>query len=515
VESQEAFDQLKNEVEAWVASIMPDGFPKTPMPGKNETKVIREAVTGYQVLQPHEYLVLDSPLLQRLRYIHQTALAYLVYPTANHTRFDHSLGCAKIAQQLGEKIIPVGEKVLVDKKTRIAELRLAALLHDVGHCFFSHLSESIMQSHFRDLYIAAKRAPQFKGRNLGLAEINSYLIVKSERFHAFLDRVVHYYPDFDKLDLDNVAQLIIRAPVDELAFMGDIISGPFDADKLDYLVRDCYFCGIRADVDVERVLVSAGLLDRDRFPSTKPEWSKRYLVMLSAGESILEQITFNRMLLYPAIYHHHKVRAIECMIKSIFEIIWKDPDKMKDDRLKFQNIRDFYELTDFEFLALAAAEPRLKPIVDRLMERDLFKRCLVISLPYLKQAGNFMDLLKKSSEDYPEELRRLREIIWAELSRDKRVSIHDLWVDIPKPPTSIAKDPDSVGTRKMLRLRDFFPYPEWVTSYEVNKWKGHVFSISDSCTRHEVNETAIEVFKDHPYHLEFDERATEECKIPS
>jgi HD superfamily phosphohydrolase len=512
VETEEAFDQLKGEVDAWVASIKWDDYPKPPMPKPDETKVIREAVTGYQVLKPHEYLILDSPLLQRLRYIHQTALAYLVYPTANHTRFDHSLGCAKIAQQLGEKIIP-GEE------TRIAELRLAALLHDVGHTFFSHLSETIMSSRFRDLYIAVKKAPQFTGRDLGLAEIISYLIIKSPPFHAFLDKVVHYYHDFRMLDLDNVAQLIIRAPVDERAFMGDIISGPFDADKLDYLVRDCNFCGIRADVDVERVLVSAALLDRERFPSSRPRWRKCYLVMKSGGISILEQITFNKMLLYPAIYHHHKVRAIECMIKSIFEIIWEDPVKIKNDHLKFQNIRDFYELTDFKFLALAATEPRLKPIVDRLMERDLFKRCLVICRPYLKQEGNFMDLYKKSSENYPEELRRIREAIWAELPKGKRDSIHDLWVDIPKLPTSIAKDPDSawidIGTRKMLRLRDFFPYPAWVTSYEANKWKGHVFSISDPGTRRAVNDVAKRVFKEKPYYIEFDERATKECKIPS
>jgi len=512
VESEKAFAQLKGEVDALVARIMPDGYPKTPMPGKNETKVIREAVTGYQVLKPHEYLILDSPLLQRLRYIHQTALAYLVYPTANHTRFDHSLGCAKIAQQLGEKVIP-GDKI------RITELRLAALLHDVGHTFFSHLSESIMQSRFRDLYLSVKRAPQFKRRDLGLAEMISYLIVKSERFHAFLDRVVHHYRDFRKLDLDEVAQLIIGTPEDERAFMGNIISGPFDADKLDYLVRDCHFCGIRADVDVERVLVSAALLDRRSFPSSHPDWIERHLVMKSGGVSILEQITFNRMLLYPAIYHHHKIRAIECMIKSIFEIIWEDPDKITDDHLKFENIRDFYRLTDYQFLSLAAEQPRLKPTVDRLTKRDLFKRCLVISRPYLKQPlGNFMNLVRKTSEDYPEELRRLREIIWAELPKDKRGSIHDLWVDIPKPPTSIAKDPDrawvDIGIKEMLRLRDFFPYPEWVTSYEANKWKGHVFSISDPRTRHAVNETAIKVFKDHPYKLEFAERATKECKIP-
>ncbi len=292
MQSEEAFAKLKNEVDTWVASIMPDDYPKSPMRGKDKQKVIREAVLGYQVLQPHEYLVLDSPPLQRLRYIHQTALAYLVYPTANHTRFDHSLGCAKIAQQIGEKVLPV------NKKARRAELRLAALLHDVGHTFFSHLSESIMQSRFHDIYPAVKRAPQFKGHELGLGQIISYLIVKSERFSTFLDRVVHHYHDYRKVDLNNVAQLIIGTPDDELAYMGDIITGPFDADKLDYLVRDCQFCGIRADVDVERVLVSVGRLDRRSFPSSDPKWRKRYLVMKSAGESILEQVTFNKMLLY-------------------------------------------------------------------------------------------------------------------------------------------------------------------------------------------------------------------------
>ena len=219
MDSEAAFAQLKGEVDAWVAQVLPDSYPKLPLPSKDDTKVIREAVTGYQVLYPHEYIILDCPLLQRLRFIHQTALAYLVYPTANHTRFDHSLGCAKIAQEMGEHIIPRQE-------THIAELRLAALLHDVGHAFFSHLSESIMQSHFRDLYLSVKQYPTFKGLDLGLGEILSYLVVKSERFQTFLDRVVHHYPKYGKLDLNNVAQLIIHAPSNELAFMEDIISGP-------------------------------------------------------------------------------------------------------------------------------------------------------------------------------------------------------------------------------------------------------------------------------------------------
>jgi len=189
LDSNVALAQLKGEVDAWVTQVLPAVYPKLPLPSQNDTKVIREAVTGYQVLQPHEYIILDCPLMQRLRFIHQTALAYLVYPTANHTRFDHSLGCAKIAQEIGEHIIP-------DKKTNIAELRLAALLHDIGHSFFSHLSESIMQSRFHDLYLSVKRAPTFKDLDLGLGEILSYLVVKSERFQQFIDSVVHHYPKY-------------------------------------------------------------------------------------------------------------------------------------------------------------------------------------------------------------------------------------------------------------------------------------------------------------------------------
>lgn len=511
MDSEEAYAQIKGEVDAWVAQVLPNSYPKLPLPSQDDTKIIREAVTGYQVLYPHEYIILDCPLLQRLRFIHQTALAYLVYPTANHTRFDHTLGCAKIAQEIGEHIIPRQEM-------HIAELRLAALLHDVGHALFSHLSESIMQSHFRDLYLSVKQYPTFKGLDLGFGEILSYLIVKSERFQTLLDNVVHHYPKYEKLDLNNVVQLIIHAPANELAFMGDIISGPYDADKLDYLVRDCYFCGIRADVDVERIFVSVTLLDRKRFRSSDPKWVKRYLVMKSGGVSILEQVTFNKMLLFPAVYHHHKIRAIECMVRSIFEIIWEDPDKIANKRLRFESINDFFQLTDLQFLTLAEMEPRLKPIIDRLTHRELLERCLVISKRYLKSLGNFMDLYKKSSEDYPDELWQLRNDIWQEIPADRRGKIHDLWVDIPKPPTSIAKDPDrawiDIGTRKLLRLSDFFPYPEWVTSYEANKWKGYVFSLPDPSTRWLVNEATIRVLRAKPYYLKFDKRATKECKIP-
>ena len=508
---------MKAAVDSWVATLIPcDYVKKIRMPKKTETKVIREAVTGYQTLQPYEVLVLDSPILQRLRRIHQTALAYLVYPTANHTRFDHSLGCASIAQRMGEMLIP-------GRTTRIKELRLAALLHDVGHAFFSHLSESVMESRFRDKYKVLNKAKQFEDLNLHLGEMISYLVVTSEPFRNFLDEIVHHYDS--RVDLDNVANLVVHNPDRALRYMGDIISGPFDADKLDYLVRDCQFCGIRADVDVERVVISARRLDAKRFPAA--EHPERILVMNSGGVSILEQITFNKMLLYPSVYHHHKIRAIECMARSIFEIIWDDPDALVDQRLRFDSIKDFYRFTDLEFLATVSAESRNKQVAEvaqRILSRDLFKRCLVIFHRYLRDAPvrqrkdrKWIHLTKRRYETAPDSMRELRRWIWDALPERHRdgITIHDIWVDNPTPPP-IGGDADrafvDIGTRQLVPLSEFFPYPEWTTTYETNKLKAHVFSLADDDVRRAVNKAAIGVLKER-FSVEFDRRATDECKI--
>lgn len=516
MDSEQAFDQLKNQTDAWVASLVPDNYLarlRLRMPKDDDTKIIRDAVSGYQILFPHEYLVLDHPVLQRLRYIHQTALAYLVYPTATHTRFEHSLGCAKIAKDMGERLIQ-------DDKTRVAELRLAALLHDVGHTFFSHLSETIMESHFKEWYDALKEAREFKGLKLQLSEMMSYLIVTSKPFYEFLNSVVGYYYE-SGFDLDNVTRLIKHDPTDALAYMADMISGPFDVDKLDYLVRDCYFTGIRADVDVERVVVSVARLHRDRFPATDPQWQRRSLVMLSGGVSILEQITFNRMLLFPAVYHHHKVRAIECMVKSIFEIIWEE-GQIKDNRLKFENILDFYKLTEPQFFTLAQAEETLQPVIDRLLKRDLLERCLVLSSPYIKETASgerkgWKHFAKRHYEDSSEEIRWLRELIFQELPKGikRNLTIHDLWVDIPVTPP--LGDPEKafvdIGTPgKLYPLSEFFPYPHWLSGYESNKLKGHVFSLPEEKTRLAVNYASQKVLRKE-FKLRFEPRATLECKI--
>ena len=518
-ETEAALRDLEGEINGWVDDLIPSDYPKR-FPPPDDEKVIREAVSGYQVLKPHEYLLLDSPVVQRLRYIHQTALAYLVYPTANHTRLDHSLGVVKTVDAIGH--------FLQEEESRIEELRLAALLHDVGHSFFSHLSESIMAARFQDTFESIKEIPLFHDKEP--SEILSYLIVVSPRFQRLLESILSHYDK--RLSPEMIARLVIGKPKElkPFAYLGDIISGPFDADKLDYLIRDCRFTGIRADVDTDRVIISCAIMDPKRFKGFQKRtgqearvFPNRNLIMKSSGASNLEQVALNKILLFPAIYHHHKVRALECMVRGIFEVIWADPDKKdRDERLKFQRPSDFLKLSEFDFFSLGMSDNDLAPLLKRLLNRELLKRCLVLTPNYIvKDPELRLEDLLRLSDEYPKRTRQeqtneLRQFIWDELPKEHRTSFRDLWVDLPKPP-NIDKDVDrcwiDIGTEWLAPLREFFPYGEWLDTYESNKLKGHVFYTDDLTCRKKVNEVAKTVFRDVFLGVEFDPRATDECKL--
>jgi uncharacterized protein len=501
------FVHLKSIVDEWVDEQLPSSYPSCPLSEYKDGKIIREPIHGYQVLQPHEYIILDTPIVQRLRYIHQTSLAYLVYPGANHTRFDHSLGVAYVAEQIGHK--------LGCDPGRIGELRLAALLHDIGHCLFSHLSESLMTQHFSRIFLGARRSEGLSG-DLSLGEILSYLIITSPRFLDLIRKITgHFAPN---IDVDNIAKLVIGNTAPEFAYLGDIIHGPFDADKLDYLVRDCYFSGIRADIDIPRLVVSSIVLNRERF--SVADYPLRNLVMKRVGVSNLEQVTFNKMLLFPAIYHHHKIRAIECMVRGIFESIWDNPDKVeKYPKLRFSSIKDFLNVSEYEFFSLGIQEPFLQPKISRLLRRELLERCLVISMDYIINPGALKDdLFKVSTEDHPEQIRRLRELMWSYLPKKRQSDFHDLWIDLPKRP-SVGKDADEClidsGTSSLSYLRDYFPYPRWVESYQERKWKGYIFYNSDLESRQAACKVAKRVLRERYKVIKLDSNSTNEAKIES
>lgn len=181
---------------------------------------IREPIHNFVLLPDELGPLIGSRVLQRLRGIRQLALANLVYPGALHTRFDHTLGVAHVARLMAERL---GVK---DEELRLVSL--AALLHDSGHGPFSHVSE-ISLDRFGD---SAKVPADLKEHKIHEA-VTAAIIRKDEEIRNLIPK---------EADREAVVQLLgdwRGRPI-----LKQIISGPLDADKQDYLLRDSYFCGV-------------------------------------------------------------------------------------------------------------------------------------------------------------------------------------------------------------------------------------------------------------------------------
>ena len=162
-------NKLKEEIEEFLQVYLPDNSPTA------SEKVVHDSLWGTLKLSPAEVCFLDTPLLQRLRQIRQTGFAYMTYPSTTHSRFEHTLGVVLNIKRLGEALIKdKGDKRLTEDD--LERLRIAALLHDIGHGPFSHTSEEIYGI-LPQFGLFEKDFPGVKPH-----EILAHLILNSPRF---------------------------------------------------------------------------------------------------------------------------------------------------------------------------------------------------------------------------------------------------------------------------------------------------------------------------------------------
>jgi len=227
-----------------------------PILNVKHSKIFHDNLWGTNRFSWIELAIIDSPIFQRLRYIHQTGLAFQVYIAAHHTRFEHCIGVATIASRIFDALCIRCLDAFKDIAKTVGntdnyeeylsclkqELRLASLLHDIGHSIHSHTSEMV----FSDLNLirqATEELSDFTGKKKGAAEVISFCITLTDSIAELLQRAKDklmegnyhdvYYGD---INFKNVALLIVgRAEHPLLQFMGDIVSSELDADKLDYL----------------------------------------------------------------------------------------------------------------------------------------------------------------------------------------------------------------------------------------------------------------------------------------
>lgn len=278
---------LEDRVEEFVAWLFCEH--KTVLP--RDAKVINDSLLGNQYFAKHEVVVIDSPLLQRLKRIKQTGLVFQVFPSATHSRFEHSLGATTLAERcftaIQDRVSVESPRTVIADGDRLrgdlAHLRMAALLHDVGHGLCSHASEQIyaLLSDLQEF----RRKPDYVKNAPG--EILSYLIVKSKTFQDwFREYVVRGCQA--QLDLELIGQMMLgRHPNNDRHFLAQIISSPYDADKLDYIARDSYYCGLALTVDLPRFY---SMISTAKY--------KDYRILVLRSYVPLEQILFSKMTLF-------------------------------------------------------------------------------------------------------------------------------------------------------------------------------------------------------------------------
>ena len=282
---------------------------------------------------PHELTekdLIDSPWVQRLRYIFQLQSARWVYPSAEHTRFVHSLGTMHVAGRFARHLYPFLKKAVTDVPSAnfVEELlRVTALVHDIGHGPFCHF--------FDDNFL---HAIGLSHERLGQIIIREYL--------APIIRTIRRSPSgpFDKgeeLDPDQIAHLILKEKGKDnsslprwLNILQPVISGSYTGDNLDYVLRDSYMCGVAVGpVDLTRLIHYTIVTDKG-------------FTIHKTGLPALQMFLNTRMYLYSNVYFHRTTRAIDIHLRDIFG----ETMKLLCPRDPRKNMEEYRTLTDWSLL---------------------------------------------------------------------------------------------------------------------------------------------------------------------
>src|SRR6266566_3749816 len=268
-----------------------------------EPGYIRDPIHGHIKLEPFDFFVLNLPPMQRLRAIAQLSFVDRIYPGANHTRFEHSLGVGTLAHRL---LVSLQQRTRIRnakiRRDEIFSTKLAGYVHDIGHLPFSHALERLFDELVADDYskIGLKRGDHKPHELIG------YLIIKSQ---YFLDVIRRLNKECQlSIDPDFVASLATgsrNVPI-ESTFLSEMIHGDFDCDRMDYLLRDAYYCGVpHGAVDLERLIETLTIVSRR---------TGLHLGVEEAGVTAVEAMYFSRSTMYASVYLHHTSRIIEGMI---------------------------------------------------------------------------------------------------------------------------------------------------------------------------------------------------------
>lgn len=338
-------------------SIEKDGF-------SFQDKDVFDFVWGTVELSAAEICVLDSPLLQRLRGIHQLGMASKVYCNADHSRFSHTIGVLEVAGRMASVITKKRKNIDPTNFSFEEIVRLSALFHDVGHMFFSHISEifftyDISFARHDEITKAKTFFCEKTSSPTSLHELLSVMIVNSNETIRLIKIIIAKSELQSKISNDEyferfieyISCLIIGVPVDKVILpYSMIINSAIDADKLDYLSRDSACTKVPIAVDIGRLIQKIDVVYIEQQPTTQI-WNDfsgdtsplSIMAIKNSAKKVFWQLSIARSMMFESVYCHHKVLTAETMFRMALSKICKD---FKVNKLKFSYL---LSLTDDYF----------------------------------------------------------------------------------------------------------------------------------------------------------------------
>ncbi|MCA9049585.1 MAG: HD domain-containing protein [Planctomycetaceae bacterium] len=348
---------------------------------------LRDGIHGFVHFNRLEKRLIDSEPFQRLRCIHQLAMSYQVYPGAVHNRFEHSLGVMQFAGRIFDTLF--GGRVSDSVNDRISEqleqkiywrqvVRIAALLHDIGHLPFSHAAEKELLPEGWN----HERLTVDMIRNSEIAEI----LQKSPPY-INPEHVVDAAWDLKK-----------RAKVESLTsdpwrqLLNEIICGDtFGADRIDYLLRDSWHAG-----------VSYGRFDPDRLIAgltcvIDPSNDEVALALDRSSVHAAEALLLARYFMYSQVYFHHVRRAYDIHLKEFLQK-WLPDGRFDADSQKMLEITD-HEVTAGMRKTLSEVDSPLHTLAKRVLARDHFRTVYSLNPAHKARVPDILDRVVKFAED--------------------------------------------------------------------------------------------------------------------